>query len=105
MEQAELDQENGLGPVKAEGETSATKKETLKKEKKIFFETKSMADVYAKQGHIQMALEIYKRIFDKNSSDSEVEKRILELECKLSSRKEKSVLANRSSKPHGDNST
>ena len=57
------------------------------KEKKIFFETKSLAEVYAKQGHISMALEIYKRIQKINPSDQQIEERISELEAHLSTRR------------------
>jgi dienelactone hydrolase len=48
-----------------------------------------MAEVYAKQGYTAIALNIYKRIFQKNPSDLEAQKRISELETKLSSRREK----------------
>jgi dienelactone hydrolase len=48
-----------------------------------------MAEVYAKQGHTAIALDIYKRILQKNPSDFEAQKRIAELETKLSSRREK----------------
>lgn len=57
------------------------------KEKKIFFETKSLAEVYAKQGHISMALEIYKRIQKRNPSDHQIEKRVSELEDRLSAKR------------------
>ncbi|MCK4428265.1 MAG: hypothetical protein KAW16_07275, partial [candidate division Zixibacteria bacterium] len=70
-------------------EAGVTIEETPKKERKIFFETKTMAEVYAKQGHTMIALDIYKRIFQKNPSDEETQKRISELEAKLSSRREK----------------
>jgi len=88
---SELEEENSPSFAKTGVETSVTKGGTTKKEKKIFFETKTMAEVYAKQGHTAMALDIYKRIFQKNPSDSETQKRISELETRLSSRREKSV--------------
>lgn len=52
------------------------------KERRIFFETKSLAEVYAQQGHTTTALEIYQRIHKKNPSDQEIEKRILQLEAR-----------------------
>jgi len=95
---SELEERNNPSFAKTGVETSVTKEGTTKKEKKIFFETKTMAEVYAKQGHTAIALDIYKRIFQKNPSDSEAQKRILELETRLSSRREKLV------RPQGDQS-
>ena len=66
--------------------SSDEKKETFSssnesgKKRKVFFETKSLAEVYVKQGHILVALEIYKRIQKRNPSDGQIEKRITELE-------------------------
>ena len=57
---------------------SSASNEPVKK-KRISFETESLAEVYAKQGHILMALEIYKKIQKRNPSD-EIGKRISELE-------------------------
>jgi hypothetical protein len=88
---SELEEGNNPPFEKTGVEISATKEGTTKKEKKIFFETKTMAEVYEKQGHTAIALEIYKRILQKNHSDSEAQKRIVELENKLSSRREKLV--------------
>ena len=96
LEQSEVDPGINPYPAKTETETLPKRVETPKKEKKIFFETKSMAEVYAKQGYISIALEIYKRIFQKNPSDAEAQKRIFELETKLSSRRERLV------RPHPD---
>jgi dienelactone hydrolase len=95
---SELEEEDSLSFAKTGTETSATKEEVSKREKKIFFETKTMAEVYAKQGYTAIALNIYKRILQKNPSDSEAQKRISELETKLSSRREKL------SRPLGDSS-
>ena len=89
MEQPGLEESNDLCAEKSQKETEVITEGTPKKERKIFFETKTMADVYAKQGHTMIALEIYKRIFQKNPSDEETQKRISELETKLSSRREK----------------
>jgi hypothetical protein len=52
------------------------------RQRKISFETKSLAEVYANQGHITMALEIYRRVQKRNPADQEIEKRISELEAR-----------------------
>ncbi len=70
-------------------ETGVATEEAPKKEKKIHFETKAMAEVYAKQGHNRIALEIYKRVFQKNPEDTEARNRISELQAKSSSRGER----------------
>jgi len=98
LEQLKSDGADDLCSEKSGKETGVMIEETPKKERKIFFETKTMAEVYAKQGHAVIALEIYKRIFQKNPSDAEAQKRISELETKLSSRREKLV------RTHGDQS-
>ena len=86
---SESEEGNNLPPARTGMETSTTKEGITKRERKIFFETKTMAEVYAKQGYTAIALDIYKRIFQKNPSDLEAQKRISELETKLSSRREK----------------
>jgi len=91
-----LDESKDSYSEESRKEAGTAVEETPKKGRKIFFETKTMAEVYAKQGHTGIALEIYKRIFHKHPSDVEVQRRIAELETKLSSRREKSA------KPHGD---
>ncbi len=55
--------------------------------KKIFFLTRSLAEVYAKQNHISMALEVYRRMKEQNPADPEIEKRIIELEESLLSKR------------------
>jgi hypothetical protein len=55
--------------------------------RKIFFETKSMAEVYAQQGHVSTALEIYRRIHRRHPEDRQVLDRMAELEARISSRK------------------
>lgn len=96
MEQSKLDEPDNLYAEKSRMEAGVTIEETPKKERKIFFETKTMAEVYAKQGHTMIALEIYKRILQKNPSDLKVQQRISELDTRLSSRREKFK------RPHGD---
>jgi hypothetical protein len=60
---------------------------TRGKERRIFFETKSLAEVYAQQGHISTALEIYRRIQERDPSDGSVANRIKELKERLHSRR------------------
>jgi hypothetical protein len=57
------------------------------KAREIFFETKSLAEVYAQQGYISKALEIYRVIKQRNPSDKQVVNCIAELEACLGSRK------------------
>ncbi len=54
-----------------------------REKKKVFFLTKSLAEVYAKQNHIAMALEIYRRMQEQNQVCPEIEKRMAELEDSL----------------------
>ncbi len=55
--------------------------------RKIFFETESLAEVYARQGHISMALEIYRRIKRRDPTDERICDRISQLEARLSTRR------------------
>jgi hypothetical protein len=64
-----------------EEEVSSTPSQTTR-QRRIYFETKSLAEVYAKQGHVTMALEIYRRIQKKNPADQGIEQRISELEAR-----------------------
>ncbi|HUL32199.1 MAG TPA: tetratricopeptide repeat protein [Thermodesulfobacteriota bacterium] len=45
--------------------------------------TKTLAEIYLQQGHLQQAYEIYKALAEKDPSDMEVKKRLEELEEKL----------------------
>ena len=89
MEQPSLDEPKDSYSEESRKETGTATEETSKRERNIHFETKTMAEVYAKQGHNRIALEIYKRIFQKNPEDAEAQRRISELETKFSSRKER----------------
>jgi len=57
------------------------------KGRKIFFETKSLAEVYAQQGHISTALEIYRRIHQRYPEDQQAADRVAELEMRVGLRK------------------
>ena len=89
MDQPSLNESKDTYSEESGKEADVTIEEPTKKERKIYFETKTLAEIYAKQGHAMIALEIYKRILQKNPSDSEAQKRISELETKLSPRREK----------------
>ena len=86
MESLPVENQNGFSKDEKKERVSSGSNE-LRREKKIFFETKSLAEVYANQGHISMALEIYKRIQKRNTSDQQIEKRISGWESHLSTRR------------------
>ncbi len=58
-----------------------------RKGKRVFFRTRSLAEVYAQQGHVSTALEIYRGIQQRDPSDQEIADRIAELEASLGSRR------------------
>ncbi len=93
MDQSRSHHTNDHSSDQSGKEAGVATEEAPKKARKVFFETKSMAEVYAKQGHTLLALEIYKGIFEKDPSDSEAGNRISELETRLSSRREKTTKA------------
>jgi tetratricopeptide (TPR) repeat protein len=75
-------------------DSNRKKKESLafasgehKEERKIFFLTRSLAEVYAKQGHVSIALEIYRKMLKTNPSDHDIEKRMAELESHPSAKR------------------
>jgi hypothetical protein len=86
LESPPVENRDGLNLDKETERIPSTSNETGKG-KRVFFETKSLAEVYAKQGHISMALEIYKRIQKGNPSDQQIEMRISELKDCLSSKR------------------
>jgi len=45
--------------------------------------TKTMAELYLQQGHIQEAYEIYKALAEKDPFDPEIQERVKELQDKL----------------------
>jgi hypothetical protein len=45
--------------------------------------TKTLAEIYLQQGHLQEAYEIYKTLAEKDPFDQEIQKRIEELKEKL----------------------
>jgi predicted Zn-dependent protease len=45
--------------------------------------TKTLAEIYLQQGHLQEAYEIFKSLSEKNPSDAELRDRMRELEGKL----------------------
>lgn len=87
MESSSVENSDRFSLDEKKERASSTSNETGKK-KRVFFETKSLAEVYAKQGHISTALEIYKKIQKRNPSDPQIEERISELEAHLSTRRD-----------------
>jgi predicted Zn-dependent protease len=49
------------------------------------FATKTLAEIYLKQGDLQKAYEIFKALSQKDPSDMEIQKRLKELSEKLTS--------------------
>ncbi len=47
--------------------------------------TKTLAEIYLQQGHLQEALSIFKALSEKNPEDAELRNRVQELEEKLKS--------------------
>ena len=86
MESAPIENTERHNPDESKEEVPSTSSEQ-KEKRRIFFLTKSLAEVYAKQGQILMALEIYKRMLQINPSDHDIEKRINELESHLSAKR------------------
>ncbi len=46
--------------------------------------TKTLAEIYLEQGHLEKAYEIYRALLERNPSDLEIQKRLNELGEKLS---------------------
>jgi hypothetical protein len=86
LESPSVENRDHLGPGERKERASPDSSSPGEK-RRIFFETKSLAEVYAQQGHVSIALEIYRRIGKRNPSDQRVEQRISELETRLRSRK------------------
>lgn len=87
MEYTSADNANNLDSdvIKEEIDTSGSSER--KDKKRIFFLTRSLAEVYVKQNHIASALEIYRRMLDVNPADQNLEKRITELEDCLAAKR------------------
>lgn len=81
VEEFELQEEDENSPKDTKSSLSRGK------ERRIFFETKSLAEVYAQQGHISTALEIYRRMQERDPSNGSVANRIIELKERLYSRR------------------
>jgi tetratricopeptide (TPR) repeat protein len=47
--------------------------------------TKTLAEIYLRQGHLQEAYEMFKTLAERNPSDPEIQKRVEELREKLHS--------------------
>ena len=86
MESTPVENRDHLSPGDSKEKTSSESNGPGEK-KRIFFETKSLAEVYAQQGHVSIALEIYRRVQKQTPSDQQVGQRISELEGRLRSRR------------------
>jgi hypothetical protein len=96
-------EENTVNEVDQSTPEDAPTTSTSGKNKKVYFETKSLAEVYAQQGHISMALEIYRRIQKRETSNHVIADRIAELEARLGSKR---FIKHKSDMPNqGDSST
>ena len=68
-------------------ETASPDSSSSVEKRRIFFQTASLAEVYAQQGHVSLALEIYRRMQKRDASDQRLAQRISELEGGLRSRR------------------
>lgn len=80
MESTPIENRSSFNLDEQKDEISSSISNGHKGKRKIFFLTKSLVEVYAKQGHISMALEIHRIMLEINPSDKDIEKRIAELE-------------------------
>ena len=87
MESTPIENRGSFNSDEPKDEISSSVSNGHKGKRKIFFLTRSLAEVYAKQGHISMAVEIYRKMLEINPSDIEIEKRIAELESHPSAKR------------------
>jgi pentatricopeptide repeat protein len=86
LESPSSENRDHLGPGERE-KTDSPDSSSPGGERRIFFQTKSLAEVYAKQGYVSIALEIYRRMQERDASDLQVAQRISELENGFRSRR------------------
>ncbi|MFH1335780.1 MAG: hypothetical protein ABII96_04630 [Candidatus Zixiibacteriota bacterium] len=87
MEYTSTDNANNLGSDVIKEEIGTSDSDERKNQKKFYFLTRSLAEVYVKQNHLASALEIYRRMLAVNPADQNLEKRITELEDCLSAKR------------------
>lgn len=87
MEYTSTDNTNNINSNEFKEEIDTSTSGERKDKKKIFFLTRSMAEVYVKQNHLASALEIYRRMLAVNPADQNLERRIAELEECLSAKR------------------
>ncbi len=87
MEYTSTDNKDNLDSDAFKEEIGTSGSGERKDKKRVFFLTRSLAEVYVKQNHITTALEIYKRMLAVNPADQNLEKRITELEDCLSAKR------------------
>jgi len=86
LESPSVENRDDPGPRERKEAASPDSSSSVEK-RRIFFETASLAEVYAQQGHVSHALEIYRRMQKRDASDQQLAQRISELECRLRSRR------------------
>lgn len=87
MEKTSADNIENLASDSEKEEANSSGSPERREKRKIFFLTRSLAEVYVEQSHINLALEVYRRMQDKNPTDPEIGKRIVELEENLLSKR------------------
>jgi hypothetical protein len=80
LENTSTDNANNLDSDVIKAEIGSSGSSERKDKKRIFFLTRSLAEVYVKQNHLASALEIYRRMLAKNLDDQNLKERIMELE-------------------------
>ncbi len=87
MENTSTDNANNLEADIIQEESGTSDSEEKKNQKKFYFLTRSLAEVYVKQNHLTSALEIYRRMLVKNPGDVNIKERITELENRIAAKR------------------
>jgi pentatricopeptide repeat protein len=80
LENTSTDKANNPDADVIKEEIGTSDSEEIKNQKKFYFLTRSLVEVYVKQNHLASALEIYRRMLTKDPSDQNLKERIIELE-------------------------
>jgi hypothetical protein len=87
LENSSTDKTNNPDADVIRDEIGVSDSEERKNQKKFYFLTRSLAEVYVKQNHLASALEIYRRMLVKNPSNQNFKERIIELESCIAAKK------------------
>jgi len=87
LENTSTDNTNNLDPNVTTEVIGTSGSSERKDKKRIFFLTKSLAEVYVKQNHLAYALEIYHRMLASNPANQNLTERIMELEEGLAAKR------------------